>query len=43
MILGIAMSKDEKKEVVDEANKIYDVKEIIPTIYLVTDLSKNKL
>ena len=42
-IFGIAMSKDEKKEVVDEANKIYDVKEIIPTIYLVTDLSRNKL
>ena len=42
-IFGIAMSKDEKKEVIDEANKIYDVKEIIPTIYLVTDLSRNKL
>ena len=42
-IFGIAMDKDEKKEVIDEANKIYDVKEVIPSIYLVTDLSRNKL
>ena len=32
-IFGIAMNEDEKK-VIDEANKIYDVKEIIPSIYL---------
>ena len=42
-IFGIAMDKDEKKEVLDEANKIYDVEEVIPSIYLVTDLSRNKL
>ncbi len=42
-IFGIAMDKDEKKEVIDEANKIYDVEEVIPSIYLVTDLSRNKL
>ena len=32
-IFGIAMDKDEKNKVIDEANKIYDVKKIIPTIY----------
>ena len=42
-IFGIAMDKDEKKEVIDEANKIYDVKEIFPSIYLATELSRNKL
>ena len=36
------MNIDEKKEVIDEANKIYDVKEVIPTIYLVEELSRNK-
>lgn len=41
-IFGIAMDKDEKKEVIDEANKIYDVEEVIPSIYLATDLSRNK-
>tara|TARA_Y100000768_G_C23959371_1_gene674490 strand:- start:116 stop:694 length:579 start_codon:yes stop_codon:yes gene_type:complete len=42
-IFGIAMNEDEKKSVMDEANKIYDVKEVIPSIYLVTELSRNKL
>ena len=42
-IFGIAMDKDERKEVVDEANKIYDVEEIFPSIYLATELSRNKL
>jgi len=42
-IFGIALDEDEKKAVIDEANKIYDVKEIIPSIYLVSDLSRNKL
>tara|TARA_Y100001958_G_scaffold156518_1_gene149378 strand:+ start:375 stop:953 length:579 start_codon:yes stop_codon:yes gene_type:complete len=42
-IFGIAMNADEKKEVINEANKIYDVKEIFPSIYLATDLSRNKL
>ncbi len=42
-IFGIALDEDEKKAVVDEANKIYDVKEIIPSIYLVSELSRNKL
>ena len=42
-IFGIAMDKDEKQEVINEANKIYDVKEIYPSIYLATELSRNKL
>ena len=42
-IFGIAMNKEEKKEVINEANKIYDVKKIFPSIYLATDLSRNKL
>ena len=42
-IFGIAMDDEEKKEVINEANKIYDVKEIIPSIYLATELSRNKL
>ena len=41
-IFGIAMDKEEKKEVIDEANKIYDVKDIFPSIYLVSELSRNK-
>ena len=42
-IFGIAMDKEEKKEVIDEASKIYDVKEIFPSIYLATELSRNKI
>ena len=42
-IFGIAMDEEEKKEVMDEANKIFDVKDIIPSIYLVSELSRNKL
>ena len=42
-IFGIAMDQEEKKEVVNEANKIYDVKEVFPSIYLVNELSRNKL
>jgi osmotically-inducible protein OsmY len=42
-IFGIAMNQDEKIEVINEANKIYDVKEVFPSIYLATDLSRNKI
>ena len=42
-IFGIAKNDEEKKEVIEEANKIYDVKEVIPTIYLVSELSRNKI
>ena len=37
------MDNEEKKEVINEANKIYDVKEVIPSIYLASELSRNKL
>ncbi len=42
-IFGIAFDENEKKAVIDEANKIYDVKKVIPSIYLVSELSRNKL
>ena len=42
-IFGIAMDADEKKEVINEANKIYDVEKVIPSIYLATELSRTKL
>ena len=42
-IFGIAMNKEEKQEVVNEANKIFDVKEVIPSIYLATELSRSKV
>tara|TARA_B100000780_G_C21026345_1_gene411433 strand:+ start:44 stop:634 length:591 start_codon:yes stop_codon:yes gene_type:complete len=42
-IFGIATNVEEKKEVIDEAKKIYDVKEVVPTIYLVSELSRNKI
>jgi hypothetical protein len=37
------MNEKEKKEVINEANKIYDVEEIFPSIYLATELSRIKL
>ena len=37
------MTKDERVEVIKEANKIYDVKEVFPSIYLAEELSRNKL
>ena len=42
-IFGIAMNEEEKIEVINEANKIYDVKEVIPSIYLASELSRTKL
>ena len=42
-IFGIAMDNDEKREVLSEAEKIYDVEKVIPSIYLVTELSRNKI
>ena len=41
-IFGIAMDLDEKK-VINEANKIYDVEKVIPSIYLADELSRTKL
>tara|TARA_B100001057_G_scaffold149450_1_gene149362 strand:- start:1466 stop:2047 length:582 start_codon:yes stop_codon:yes gene_type:complete len=42
-IFGIAMNEEEKKEVINEANKIYDIKEVIPSIYLASELSRTKI
>ena len=42
-IFGIAMDEEEKKEVLSEAEKIYDVEEVIPSIYLATELSRSKI
>ncbi len=42
-IFGIAMDIEEKKEVINEANKVYDVEKVIPSIYLATELSRSKL
>ncbi len=42
-IFGIAMDSDEKKEVLLEAEKIYDVDEVIPSIYLASELSRSKI
>ena len=42
-IFGIAMDGEERKEVINEANKIYDVEKVIPSIYLASELSRSKL
>ena len=42
-IFGIAMDEEEKKAVINEANKIFDVKNVVPSIYLASELSRNKL
>jgi osmotically-inducible protein OsmY len=42
-IFGIAMDEEEKKEVIKEANKIYDVEEVLPAIYLASELSRTKI
>ena len=42
-IFGIAMDEEEKKAVINEANKIFDVKGVVPSIYLASELSRNKL
>ena len=41
-IFGISITRDEKKEVINETKNIYGLKEIIPSIILVEDLSRNK-
>ena len=42
-IFGIAMDKEEKAEVINEANKIYGIEEVIPSIYLASELSRSKV
>ena len=41
-IFGIAMTKDEKEKVISEANQIHGVEEVVPSIYLVDELSRHK-
>ena len=41
-IFGIAYSDDEKKEIIQEAKQIVDLKELITSILLVSDLSRQK-
>jgi len=41
-VFGIAQSEDEKKEIIKEAKQIVDLKEIITSILMVSDLSRQK-
>ena len=41
-IFGIAIDEEEKKEVINEANKIFEVESVVPSIYLISELSRNK-
>ncbi len=41
-IFGIAANESERREVMNEASLIKDVKKVDPSIFLVDDLSKNK-
>ena len=41
-IFGISITKDEKKAVINETKNIYGLKEVIPSIILAEDLSRNK-
>ena len=41
-VFGIAHTDDEKKEIVQEANQIVDLKELVTSILLVSDLSRQR-
>ena len=41
-IFGISITKDEEKEVINETKNIYGLQEVISSIILVEDLSRNK-
>ena len=41
-IFGIAHSENEKKEIIQEANQIVDLKELVTSILLVSDLSRQR-
>ena len=41
-VFGIAQSEDEKREIIQEAKQIVDLKELITSILLVSDLSRQK-
>ena len=37
------MDEEERTEVINEAEKIYDVAQVIPSIYLASELSRTKV
>ena len=41
-VFGIAQSQDEKKEIIQEAKQIVDMKELVTSILMVSDLSRIK-
>jgi len=41
-IFGIAHSEEEKKEIFQEAKQIVDLKELVPSILMINDLSRKK-
>ena len=41
-VFGIAYTKDEKKEIIQEAKQIVDLKELVTSILMVSDLSRQK-
>ena len=41
-VFGIAQDKNEKKEIIQEAKQIVDVKEVVTSILLVADLSRQR-
>ena len=41
-VFGIAYSEDEKKEIIQEAKQIVDLKEIVTSILMVSDLSRQR-
>ena len=41
-VFGIAHTKDEKKEIIQEAKQIVDLKEIVTSILMVSDLSRQR-
>tara|TARA_B100000945_G_scaffold300695_1_gene282779 strand:+ start:3266 stop:3868 length:603 start_codon:yes stop_codon:yes gene_type:complete len=41
-IFGISMTSDEKKDVIKEAKEVYGIKDVVPSIILVKELSRTK-
>ena len=41
-VFGIAHSEEEKREIIQEAKQIVDLKEIVTSILMVSDLSRKK-
>ncbi len=41
-VFGIAHNENEKKEIIQEAKQIVDLKEIVTSILMVSDLSRQK-